>query len=254
MKPHIFNGIDKPHLFAHRGGNQAGAGNENSKSAFTSAVKMGYKFIETDVILTKDGEVVCYHGSLNRLSKRSTGFELRRKVRNMTYGEILKSKLLTDDVVPKLEDILATFPNTFFSIDTKTVDVVEPLVEVLKKTKAENRVIITSFGLIRTIRANKLLRGQDRQASLCLNRSTMRLIWPVWGIVLMLLRSFGVRYLQMPHRSLTKRTIRMAHAQDMYVYGWTVNKEADMRRLLSLKSDGIMSDNTELLLKTAKKA
>lgn len=249
MKPHRFSKEKRPHLFAHRGGNQAGAKNENSMAAFKSAVKLGYKFIETDVILTKDGQVICFHGSLNRISKWSSGFELRRKVRRMTYAEVKRSKLLDGEVVPKLEDVLKAFPDTYFSIDTKTVDVVAPLAEIIKKLKAENRVIITSFGLFRTLKANQLINGDEKQASLCLNKLTTSTIRPFSGVFCTVLAYLGIRYLQMPYSRLTKGLVKSAQRRGIRVYAWTVNKEEDIRQTLSTGVDGVMSDESVVLLK-----
>ena len=47
---------DKFLAFAHRGGNEFAP--ENSFKAFESAVNIGYKYLETDVHLTKDGFLI----------------------------------------------------------------------------------------------------------------------------------------------------------------------------------------------------
>lgn len=248
-----FEEIEKPHLFAHRGGNQSGPHLENSKKAFISASKLGYRFLETDVILTRDKQVICYHGAQNWYTRRKSGLEIKRKMQKLTYGEIQKMKLLGNEPVPRLEDVLKALPESFFSIDTKTKEVVVPLVNLIKKLGAEERVVITSFNLLRTLKADLLLRGgTEKQASLCLNRTTTYLVRPLLGTFFSVLKSLGVGYLQVSYGGITRRVLEIAHSRGLYVYAWTVNGEQNIRKMLALDIDGIMSDDTELLMEITK--
>lgn len=252
MQPSQFTSIKKPHLFAHRGGNAAGRDKENSKRAFTSAVRLGYKFLETDVILTKDKQVICYHGAHNWYTRRHSGLALRKKLQRLTYKQIQAKNLLDGEGVPKLEDILTSFPKTLFSIDVKTKEVVIPLVSLLKELKAEDRVIITSFSLFRTLKANKLLRGQEKQASLCLTRFNTKLTRPINRIFLWFVSFFGVSYLQVSYSRITRSLVDLSHKRGIAIYAWTVNEQKDMQRILSYGVDGIMSDEAKLLMSVAK--
>lgn len=252
MKSSQFHKVKTPHLFAHRGGNAAGDGRENTKRAFNSAVSLGYKFLETDVILTKDKKVICYHGAHNWYTKRRSGLELRKKAQKLTYKQIKEKKLLDGTEVPLLEDVLKSFPKVLFSIDVKTKEVVVPVIELLKKLEAEDRVIITSFSLQRTLKANRLLRGKDTQASLCLSRFSAKIISPINSIFIRFIKIFGVRYLQVSHTRISKRLIKLCRKNGIFVYAWTVNDQKNMRKLLSMGVDGIMSDESKLLLNTIK--
>jgi glycerophosphoryl diester phosphodiesterase len=46
-----------------------------------------------------------------------------------------------------------------------------------------------------------------------------------------------------------RRFVDTAHGLGLQVHVWTINEEAEMRRLLDLGVDGIMSDETALLKK-----
>lgn len=251
MKSSQFHKIKRPHLFAHRGGNAAGDGRENTKRAFSSAVRLGYKFLETDVILTKDKKVICYHGSHNLYTKWRSGLELRKKAQRLTYKEI-KDKKLNGTEPPLLEDILRAFPKSLFSVDVKTKEVVGPAVEIIKKVGAEDRVIITSFSLWRTLKANGFLRGKDKQASLCLSRFSAKIISPVNSMFIRFVKFLGIRYLQVSHTRISRRLIKICRQNGIFIYAWTVNDDKSMRKLLSMGVDGIMSDDSRLLLETAK--
>ncbi|HYF97313.1 MAG TPA: glycerophosphodiester phosphodiesterase family protein [Patescibacteria group bacterium] len=245
--------IKKPHLFAHRGGNQSGREFENTIKAFSTAVELGYRFLETDVIVTKDSKVVCYHGSLTWGDKRISGLEVRRKLQKLTYSQIKQKAASKEYEMPLLEEVLRKFPRICFSIDVKTKEVVEPVVKVIKKVKAEERVIVTSFSLKRSIRANSLLRGDEIQAALCISRISLWIITPFNRLFLPYLKARGIAYLEVSYRRVNKSLISLAHSQGIFVYAWTVNDAKDMERLLQLGIDGIMSDQTKLLLQTVKK-
>jgi len=53
------------------------------------------------------------------------------------------------------------------------------------------------------------------------------------------------------HNDLTRERLQEAHALGLKVVVWTVNSEADMRRLIDWGVDGIISDYPDLLVKVA---
>ncbi len=53
--------MDRPILIAHRGGSLEAP--ENTMGAFWHAVEIGMKFVELDVQMTLDGEMVVIHAS-----------------------------------------------------------------------------------------------------------------------------------------------------------------------------------------------
>lgn len=225
---------------------------ENTVKAFSDATGLGYGFIETDVISTKDGEAICYHGAHNWYAKRLSGLELRRKLQKLTYDQIKQKNGSRERQMPLLGDVLMKFPQTCFSIDVKTKESISPVVQAIKKQKAQDRVIITSFSLYRTLRANRLLRGGHIEASLCLSRVSLWAIPPFNRFFFRFAKTLGIGYLQVSYRRITKRLVSLAHKQGLHVYAWTVNDEQGIKKMLSLGVDGIMSDDTKLLMRTVK--
>ncbi len=54
-----------------------------------------------------------------------------------------------------------------------------------------------------------------------------------------------------PHRSLVKKAlVQELHSAGRKIFVWTVNSKKEMLRLADLGVDGIISDNTELLVRT----
>ena len=76
-------------------------------------------------------------------------------------------------------------------------------------------------------------------------------IAPIRWLIRRLLR--GIDALQIPERQgrltvLTPRLIRAAHEAGVEVHVWTVNDEQDMRRLVGMGVDGIVTDRADRAL------
>jgi glycerophosphoryl diester phosphodiesterase len=252
LPPTEIKKVTRPHLFAHRGGNAAINAKENTERAFNSAIRLGYRFIETDIIVTKDGKVICYHGAHNWYAKRLSGLELRRKLQKLTYDQINTKGIAKGSEMPLLENILKKFPDICFSIDVKTRQAITPLAKVIKEAEAQNRVVITSFSLYRSLRTNRLVRGTYRGSCTCLSRVSLK-AFPPFSLIFFIFAGFiGITYLQVSYRRITKNFIKQARKRGITVYAWTVNEEAIIKKMLALGVDGVMSDESKLLLETAK--
>jgi len=242
-----------PHLFAHRGGNAAGKSRENTLAAFQSAANLGYKFLETDVIATKDGQAVTYHGSANFFMKAIFRLELRRKVQSLTYDQLKRAITLGGETIPTLEEALVKLNRQAFCIDVKTNEAIEPMVRAINKHNAKNRVVITSFSRKRSIQANRLLYGENfNGACLCVYRLkgwSISLFPALW---LNRLKRQGFGYVHIPYKCVTRRLLNEAKKRDFKIYAWTVNKQEDIERLLSWGVGGIISDEAEILIKFQK--
>jgi glycerophosphoryl diester phosphodiesterase len=89
-------------LIAHRGGVVDSSYTENGITALSKAATTGYKMIETDVRVTKDGILVVNHDAdLKRY------YGLDKKVADLEWQEIRKLKSTLDGNTPiRLEDVL----------------------------------------------------------------------------------------------------------------------------------------------------
>ncbi|GGB92494.1 glycerophosphodiester phosphodiesterase family protein [Dyadobacter sediminis] len=89
-------------LIAHRGGIVDSSYTENGMAALRKAATAGYKMIETDVRVTKDGVLIVNHDAdLKRY------YGLDKKVADLKWQEIRKLKSKLDGSTPlRLEDVL----------------------------------------------------------------------------------------------------------------------------------------------------
>lgn len=238
----------RPLAFAHRGGSLEAA--ENSWTAFRRAHDLGYHYIETDVHATCDGVVVTIHDpDLARTSERSG------LIREMTWRELSAVRLTgSEEAVPRLDDVLAAWPDMRWNIDAKHDSVVGPLVETIHRCGALDRVCITSFNDRRAARIKralgpKLCTGMGPAATTALRLASV-LPAGAGRAAGARLRSFGAA--QVPTRQgripvVDRRLLDTAHQLGIDVHVWTVDDSASMEKLLDLGVDGIMTDRPSAL-------
>ena len=243
-----------PIAFAHRGG--AGEAPENTLAAFEIARTLGYRYLETDVHLTRDGVLVAFHDDrLDRVTDRSGA------IAELGIAEVEAADAghaFSPDGgrtfpfrgcgirVPRLEEILARWPDARVNIDPKSDGCVGALAAVLDRLGAWERVCIGSFsdGRLRRIRA--LGRGRA-----CTSMGPHAVALARLTTASALMRRLGADCIQVPISRgrvpiVTERFVAAAHTAGLPVHVWTINEETAINELLDLGVDGIMSDRLRL--------
>lgn len=229
-----------PLAIAHRGG--ALETPENTREAFAYATSLGFRYIETDAQLSSDGVVVAFHDDeLDRVSNVSG------KINTWTWSDLKHISIHDSGSLIDIESLLAEYPATYFNIDAKSDAVVQPLLDVLRRLDAFDRVCIGSFS---DQRLRSVRKAQPGVACTSFGpRGTLRCV----------LSSFGLPIepppgdaLQLPPTYngiplLTERFIDHAHSLGLFVHAWTIDDEGEINRLLDLGVDGIMTDRPSLL-------
>lgn len=243
-----------PLLVAHRGG--SGLAPENTVPAFERALSWwGADMLELDVRRTADGEVVVIHDATVDRTTDGSG-----PVSSFRYAELERldagCRFLDPEgrasfrgmgvVVPRLETVLTAFPTARLNVEAKEPEVAAPLVSLLRRHGAMDRVLVAA-------EHERFRDGARGYAG-------------PWGAsrhhVLLFLLSHrlpgGGPYtpaadiLQVPEhwkgvRIVTPRFVREAHRRNLPVQVWTVDDPEAMRRLLSWGVDGIQTDRPDLL-------
>jgi glycerophosphoryl diester phosphodiesterase len=231
-----------PLAFAHRGG--AAVGDENTAAAFERAVRMGYRYLETDTHATADGVPVVFHDeTLDRVLGRPG------RVATLRYADLASIRVGGASVVPRLGDVLDAWPGVRFNIDVKADPAVVPTVELVRRAGAVDRVLLASFSDARVARMRAAL-GPALATSLG-SRAVARL-WAASRLPLSGRRSSGAAAAQVPVRAgrlpvVDRRFLRAAHRVGLQVHVWTIDEPAEMHRLLDLGVDGIMTDHIDVL-------
>jgi glycerophosphoryl diester phosphodiesterase len=232
--------------FAHRGG--AGhpqlAGLENTLVAFEHAVALGYRYLETDVHATRDGQLLAFHDdALDRLTT-SVG-----SIVESTYVEVRTALIGGREPIPRMDDLLEHLPRARFNIDLKSDVAVRLLAELVEATGVHDRVCVGAFAdrRLRTFR-----RGVSRPVATSYGPVGVGL--SRYGPVRLAARvlAAGGDALQVPHRNrgmriVTRGFVERAHAAGKPVHVWTIDDPAEMELLLDLGVDGLMTDRTDVL-------
>lgn len=243
---HAYLSTPLPRAFAHRGWHIDDLdGLENSLPAFHRACDEGFHYVETDVQVTSDGVVVVHHDdTLDRTTDR-TG-----TVGALPWSEVRWSRIGGTVPISRLEDVLEDLPHARFNIDVKTDAAVEPFVRALERTKAFSRVAAASFSAARLGRIRKLAGPRLAMAMGPLSAGV------IWGnrrlpfVPLKFLARGAMAQVPLRYGRLSvvdAAFVRMAHRFGAEVHVWTIDEADEMRRLLDLGVDGIVTDRPDIL-------
>jgi glycerophosphoryl diester phosphodiesterase len=232
-----------PLAFAHRGG--AAAGDENTVAAFSRAVGLGYRYLETDTHATADGVAVVFHDhTLARIAGRP------ERIRELRWADLSRIRVDGEQAVPRLSEVLDAWPDIRFNIDVKDDAAVEPTLAAVRAAGAQDRVLLASFSDARTARMRAAL-GPSVATSLG-SRGVAQL-WAASragrGAARLTARvaAAQVPQRQGPLRVVDERFVRYAHRLGLQVHVWTIDTPDRMHELLDLGVDGIMTDRIDVL-------
>jgi glycerophosphoryl diester phosphodiesterase len=233
-----------PIAFAHQGG--ADEFPENTLKAFQCSAALGYRYMETDVHVTSDGVVVVMHDdTLDRTTDRVGTIE------RLPWNVVKEARVDGTEPVPRLDEVLEAMPDTRFNIEPKIDAAVEPLVDVIRRTGALDRVCVGSFKDHRVATARRALGPKLCTAAGTVTTARLRIGSWLPGIGRFVGRT-SAGCLQIPVRYgpvplVDHRMVGFAHDLDIAVHVWTINDAAEMTPLLDVGVDGIMTDRPSVL-------
>jgi glycerophosphoryl diester phosphodiesterase len=239
-------------IAAHRGGSLLWP--ENSLLAFENALKLGVAYLECDVHLSRDGEVVVLHDAT--LDRTSTG---RGAVGELTLADIRRLRLRSgpdavpiDQAPPTLGDLLSLAAGRArLLVEIKPSKngpyqgVEERILALLGSHQMLADTLVMAFdpghlerlrALHPTVRLGGLLSA--RQVSE--GRSVAELFDNVAAVK-------GV-FVGLQHTLVDAQVMERARQRGLMVGVWTVNDEGAMRRALGLGVDILISDRPDVAM------
>lgn len=242
----------RPRVIAHRGA--SGHYPENTLAAFRAAADAGARYFELDVQMTRDGMVVVSHDS--ELS-RTCGVEAA--IAELTFRELRQADAgwgFSPDGsgefpfrgcglhIPALEEVFAAFPEQRFIVEVKQTEpsLVAPLLGLIERAGMRRSVLI----------ASEHQAPIDEVRALAPDIPTGFPYGEIAGFMMAMapgadgFRPRGAA-LQVPPeyeswRIVTAESVAAAHRMGVEVHVWTVNELDQMRALLALGVDGILTD------------
>lgn len=222
--------------------------------AFRSAVEdWAVDMLETDARLTADGRVVLIHDEAVDRTTDGVG-----AVRSFTFEQLTELdagfRFLDLDGsasfagkgvrVPLLEEVIEAFPDVWINVEAKCAEVAGPLVEVIRRAGAQDRVLVA---------AEFESRRRDAVGYSGPWGASVEQVLVGWVLQK---TGFGGRHrpaydiLQIPERRyglkiVTRGLVEVAHGWNVPVHVWVVDGESDMRRLLEMGVDGIQTDRLD---------
>ena len=212
---------DLPLLLGHRGARASTSVPENTPASFDLALEHGCHGFEFDVRLTRCGRsVVCHDPTVDSITiSQATADQL-------TY-------------LPLLEDVLQRYSQrAFLDIELKVAGMESKILGLLREYRMEERYVVSSF--LPEVVMELKTRSQKTQAGIICDKPGQLACW----------RETNADYV-IPHHSLvTLKLVKEVHSAGQKLLTWTVNDRKTMLRLVDWGVDGVISDDTELLVQS----
>ena len=214
-------------LLGHRGARCYAP--ENTLAAFDLALEHGADGFEFDVRLTRTRQlVICHDARFKHLP-----------VRRATLQQLEARCAAKEEFPPALPEVLDRYADrAFFNLEIKVRGIEKLVYRILGGLRPRGGYFISSFypGVIRALDRidSSLVLGALSQSRWQLRR---------W-------ERLPALYVVPNYRLLSRRLVEEIHAAQRLVVTWTVNDPRKMLRMADLGVDGIISDDTKLLVST----
>ncbi|WP_163536988.1 glycerophosphodiester phosphodiesterase family protein [Gracilibacillus sp. YIM 98692] len=230
---------------AHRGASDQAP--ENTMSAFQKGVDYGADFIEVDVHVTKDDELVIIHDlTVNRTSNG------KGKVKDLTLEEIKQldvgshfhadykeERIITlNELLEELHDkvgivIDIKYPELYIGIEEKVANIV--------KDYPNSQIFIQSFDFESMKKISYLL--PNVEVGLLVSRKQHPISTNEWDEI-----SEYMSYIGYNIKLLRERIVSEAHQRDLKVLTWTLKKKPQLNKAIYLGVDSIVTDYNDWFL------
>lgn len=209
----------RPLLLGHRGARAVKSIPENTLASFDRALADGCDGFEFDVRLTADGQAVVCHDP---------------KVETMEIARVTAGQLAG---LPRLGEVLERYQDTaFLDIELKVAGLEGITVDSLRAHRPRRGFLVSSF-LPEVLRA---LHEEDSSVPLgliCETKSELQR----W-------RKLPLEYIVPHYKLVSEELIRELREASKKIIVWTVNHPELIERFVNWSVQGIISDDTELLV------
>jgi glycerophosphoryl diester phosphodiesterase len=215
--------MSPPLLLGHRGARATRSVPENTLESFDLALAHGCDGFEFDVRLTADGRAVICHDSVIE------GLEVAdAEATDLTH-------------LPHLESVLDRYvQQAFLDIEIKVPGLEKSVLSALQLHPPRRGYVVSSF-LPEVLRVLRELDADVPLGLICEDSGQLA----AW-------KRLPVQYV-IPHHTLVDQDlVRSLHGDEKKILVWTVNRREAIRHFRDVDIDGIISDDTRLLVEVLK--
>jgi glycerophosphoryl diester phosphodiesterase len=260
VREHPFFSSSGPMVIAHRGG--SGRWPENTVLAFREAANLGVDVLEMDVRSTKGDVLVALHDDTVDRTTNGDG-----AIRDLTLAEVQTLDAgyhWTDDDgasypyrgagarVPTVEEVFQTMRGQRWNIEIKQFDppITQSLCRTIRAHDMEYSVLVASFDP-RTMAA---FRNECPEVATSATASEIRWFLRMHTLLVGNLYRGSAEAFEVPPQLrnfvvVTPDFVEQSHDHNVRVLVWTVNGEAEMKKLIDLGVDGILTDYPDRLMR-----
>jgi glycerophosphoryl diester phosphodiesterase len=202
---------------------------ENTLESFRKAIELGANAVELDVRTSNDAHLIIIHDdNLKRVFAKDV------RVNEATLEEL---KELTGNRIATLEEALRFIDRKVEKIlvELKEVGYERKVLDVIRKEKLEDRVIIVSFHE----EALAHMRNLDKKIETGLIYSKFKK--PIDAAL-----KLNAQYLVPLYRFVHRRNVAKAHKKNLKVIVWTINTTMEAQNYIAKDVDGIASDKPDI--------
>ena len=227
----------KIHVIGHKGASKISP--ENTLLAFQKAIELEADYIEFDIHKSLDGEIVVIHDNDTYNTTGTHGL-----IKELKLKEIKKLDAGEGEKIPTLDEVIKiTKGKIHLQPEIKAPGLIDDLVQILRKNGLIENTIISSFDITQLIKIKEIepnlkigyLIPSELTRSRVLNRYIQKVVKNEF-------------YAIHPHyTAISKEFVDTAYANNLILNVWTVNEEKEIKTLIDLGVDGIITDDIALL-------
>lgn len=225
------------HVYSHRGA--SGEEIEHTIKAYDLAIKYGSKYIEQDIVSSKEKTLFVSH---DLSAKRITNID--KLYKNMTDQEINKLRTKDNQKILKLEDVFKKYNkyNIKYVIELKDSNDTTEFIKLIKKYKNHKKIIVQ-----------------------CNNKNTLKRIKKVFPKIITLylakdqndfnnsLNIFYINILSLEKKYMNKNNLNKAHKHNKKFNIWTLNTTEEIKNAIDIGIDSYFTNYTKKAIKLEKK-
>ena len=221
----------KPLIVGHRGAPAYAL--ENTALSFQKAIELGADWVEFDVHETLDGQFMVIHDShLGRISprcdlvKKTNSHDL--KAIDLYQGQKLLDLHEAFEIIPSATGLI---------VEIKALRSFAKMAQFIEQKALSRKLMLTSFDLVLLCKIQAFSRKFSLGVVCKSPNSVLRA------------QEMGIIFSEicMDFQHLTSSLVAQWHDLNFRIFAWTVDRPKDIKRVVELGSDGIISNRPDLV-------